>query len=206
MERLYIAMIMVQFSSSQETITEATMLKPVRTGETVLVHCNLKHNRETVWYGQRRDEVPFIILSAKKKDGGRDVGVPMITGHGNILIPADENLPEKYDLSSTPSSPSTPSTPSPGSPTSLPSPERGVSGPQHCCVLLVVVCVLCAVVCSLLSLACLYRNRQIKGLPSSETQQIAPTRNEDRVEEEDTSVIYTTLQIPLGRRATQPQK
>ncbi|KAG9352971.1 hypothetical protein JZ751_017547 [Albula glossodonta] len=65
MDRIYTALIMIQLSSSQEILTEATIFREVRIGDTITLHCSVRHNKQTVWYGQRCDEVPFIIMSGQ---------------------------------------------------------------------------------------------------------------------------------------------
>ncbi|XP_035243208.1 uncharacterized protein LOC118210858 [Anguilla anguilla] len=71
MERACIALIMINLSYSQvsETFTEATSSRVVQLGDTVTLHCDVKHDKETIWHGQRHGKVPFIIIAAKDKHG-----------------------------------------------------------------------------------------------------------------------------------------
>ncbi|KAJ8259063.1 hypothetical protein COCON_G00180750 [Conger conger] len=71
MERVCIALIMIHLSSSQVTdhFTEATVTREVQLGDTVTLHCNERHVKETVWHGQHCNKVPFIIIAATDKDG-----------------------------------------------------------------------------------------------------------------------------------------
>ncbi|KAL4655626.1 hypothetical protein GN956_G5336 [Arapaima gigas] len=65
--RIFTALFVLHFSKSEEVRVEATVTKVVKIGETVILHCDAKHKENTVWFGQRCDEVPFIILSADKE-------------------------------------------------------------------------------------------------------------------------------------------
>ncbi|KAJ8359260.1 hypothetical protein SKAU_G00157850 [Synaphobranchus kaupii] len=83
MERICIAVIMIHMSSSQvrETSTEATASRVVQLGDTVILHCDVKHDKETIWHGQHFDKVPFIIIAAQDKDSGPDNIIKYFRGY-----------------------------------------------------------------------------------------------------------------------------
>ncbi|XP_018580936.2 uncharacterized protein LOC108918300 [Scleropages formosus] len=64
MMRILTALLVLHFSSSEEVLVESAVTMAVKIGDTVILHCSHKHSEETLWLGQRCDEVPFIIICA----------------------------------------------------------------------------------------------------------------------------------------------
>ncbi|KAJ8400626.1 hypothetical protein AAFF_G00393950 [Aldrovandia affinis] len=120
-----------------------------------------------------------------------DPGVPMLTGHGIILV-----LPEKNNLSTTTSS---------GSTVFTAGPEAQSWIVKHCWALLAILCPVCAVMGALLSCASLRWKHHRKALAGSQTRRTTLDGNEDGKEEEDIGVIYSALKIPPGK-ATKARK
>ncbi|KAJ8402898.1 hypothetical protein AAFF_G00362120 [Aldrovandia affinis] len=50
-----------------QKLSGATEMMSVNVGDTVMLHCDIKHEKETLWFGQRPNDVPFLSFSAIRK-------------------------------------------------------------------------------------------------------------------------------------------
>ncbi|KAG7465936.1 hypothetical protein MATL_G00159430 [Megalops atlanticus] len=74
-------------------VSGRTDLMTVRIMSDVRLHCDIKHEKETLWFGQRPNDVPFLSLSASKKSHATsDLFTQYITG-------ADPRFAVAFDVS-----------------------------------------------------------------------------------------------------------
>ncbi|XP_066543159.1 uncharacterized protein LOC136711082 isoform X2 [Amia ocellicauda] len=68
------ALLLFLFLVQRESLCEAAERRTVRAGDTVTLDCGVKHQRETVWFGQRGEEAPVVVVAVSTPLPGEDAG------------------------------------------------------------------------------------------------------------------------------------
>ncbi|XP_066543191.1 uncharacterized protein LOC136711098 [Amia ocellicauda] len=66
------ALLLFLFLVQRESLCEAAERRTVRAGDTVTLDCGVKHQRTTLWFGQRGEEAPVLVLAVSAKSGTND--------------------------------------------------------------------------------------------------------------------------------------
>ncbi|XP_066580576.1 uncharacterized protein LOC136771912 [Amia ocellicauda] len=64
----------------RESLCEAAEQRTVRAGDTVTLDCGVRHQRETLWFGQRGEETPFLGIIVSIKSGTDEVSCHFFQG------------------------------------------------------------------------------------------------------------------------------